>query len=241
MSKFAWNPENIVELTTLAGEGDVTQADLVTIAKELGTTARSIGAKLRNLGHIVQKAATKASAWSTEQEVALTALLNSNPGAYTYAEIAVSFENGAFDKRQVQGKILSMELFSLVRKADKVAAVRTYTEEEEVRFVELANGGASMETLSEAFDRPIAKVRGKALSLLKSEQISSMPKQEKSAAKKQVDVFEGLDVAALTVAELSEKTERTERGIRSTLSRRGLKCSDYDGAAKRAKLDEKAE
>lgn len=237
--KFAWKEDNTTELTTLAGSGEITQEMLVTIADTLGTTARSVGAKLRNMGHTVQKAATKASAWSEAQEAALTALLASNPGAYTYAEIAASFENGAFDKRQVQGKILSMELFTQVRKADKPVVVRSYTEAEETKFVGLANGGASMEALAEAFDRPIAKVRGKALSLLKSKQISAMPKQEKSSAKERVDLFADLDVANMSVEQLVEKTGKTERGIRSTLSRRGITCSDYDGAARRAKLDEK--
>ena len=44
----------------------------------------------------------------------------------------------------------------------------------------------------------------------------------------------------MTVADLvAATTDKTERGIKSTLSRRGLTCADYDGASKRAKLDAK--
>lgn len=41
----------------------------------------------------------------------------------------------------------------------------------------------------------------------------------------------------MTVEEIAEKADRTARGVRSMLSRRGITCADYDGAAKRAKLD----
>ncbi|WPJ68388.1 putative transcription factor D5 [Salmonella phage STP-SP2] len=44
----------------------------------------------------------------------------------------------------------------------------------------------------------------------------------------------------MTVAEIAEKTGKSERGVKSMLSRRGLVAKDYDGAAKRAKLDAKA-
>jgi hypothetical protein len=39
----------------------------------------------------------------------------------------------------------------------------------------------------------------------------------------------------MTVAEIAAATEKTERGVRTLLTRRGLKVSDYDGAAKKAK------
>lgn len=239
-NKVNWNDENTATLVGLAGTGsEISQEQLVAIADEMGTTSRSIGAKLRRMDYDVAKAAPKASAWTEGQEAALTSLVNDNANALTYAEIAASFEGGAFNAKQIQGKLLSMELFGLVRKADKVAPQRTYTEAEETQFVALANDGASMETLAEAFDKPIASVRGKALSLLKSEHISGMPKQEKSSAKARVDIFEGVDVASLTIEQLVEATGKTARGIKSTLSRRGVACSDYDGASKRAKLDAK--
>jgi hypothetical protein len=236
-TKITWNEENTAKLVELAGNGEVSQADLISIAETLGTTSRSIGAKLRRMDYDVAKAAPKASAWNEAQETALTALVNENANQLTYAEIAASFEGGSFNAKQIQGKLLSMELFSLVRKADKVAPQRTYTEAEEAKFVGLANDGATMETLAEAFGKPIASVRGKALSLLKSEHISEMPKQETSSAKARTDIFADVDVAGSTIEQLVETTGKSVRGIKSTLSRRGISCSDYDGAAKRAKLD----
>lgn len=240
MSKFTWNDENTAQLVELAGSGEVSQDTLVSISETLGTTSRSIGAKLRNMNYEVAKAAPKASAWTEAQESALTALVNENANNLTYAEIAAAFESGAFSAKQIQGKILSMELFDKVRKAEKKTAPRTYTEVEETKFVAMVKDSASMEALAEAFGRPIASVRGKALSLLRSEHIDAMPKQEGSSAKARTDVLEGLDVANMTVEAIAEKTERSVRGIKSTLSRRGVSCEDYDGAAKRAKLDAKS-
>jgi hypothetical protein len=43
------------------------------------------------------------------------------------------------------------------------------------------------------------------------------------------------DVAALSVAQIAEKIGKTERGVKTMLTRRGLKASDYDGAAKKEK------
>ena len=237
MSKITWNEDNTARLVELAGSGEVSQDQLVTIAEALGTTSRSIGAKLRRMDYEVAKASPKTSSWTEAQEAALTSLVNDNANQLTYAEIAASFEGGVYNAKQIQGKLLSMELFGLVRKAEKVATPRTYKEAEESQFVELANGGATMEALAEAFSKPIASVRGKALSLLKSEHISEMPKQENSNAKARTDIFEGVDVAGSTIEQLVETTGKTVRGIKSTLSRRGISCADYDGAAKRAKLD----
>ena len=239
-TKINWNDETTNTLIELAGTASpITQEQLSSIAETMGTTARSIGAKLRRMDYDVDKAATKVSSWTADQEAALTNLVNENANALTYAEIAAAFESGAFSAKQIQGKLLSMELFGLVRKSEKPAAVRTYSPEEEAKFVDLVENGASMEQLAEAFSKPIASVRGKALSLLKGEQIAEMPKQEKSSAKARADIFEGVDVEGKTVEELVEITGKTARGIKSTLSRRGLTCSDYDGAGKRAKLDSK--
>ena len=240
MSKITWNEENTARLVELAGEGVVSQEALISIAEEMGTTPRSIGAKLRKMDFEVAKAAPKASAWTEAQETALANLVQSNANNLTYAEIAASFENGAFNAKQVQGKLLSMELYGLVRKAEKKPAPRTYTPEEEAKFVSLVNDGASIEALAAAFGKEAASIRGKALSLLRSGDISDMPKQETSSAHAREDILEGIDVAEMTIEQIVEATGRTERGIKSTLSRRGLDCVDYKGAARREKLDAKS-
>lgn len=241
--KFSWNEANTNELVALAGsEGAlVTQAQLAEFADVLGTSTRSVGSKLRKMDYNVQKASeTKASAWTDAQEKALVAFVEGNANALTYAEIAAAFEGGAFTAKQIQGKILSLELFGLVRKTEKVAAPRTYTPEQEAIFIKMANEGAYLEEIAKAVNMSLNSVRGKALSLTRTEGIE-MPKQKVSNAKQRADVLDGLDVANMTVEQIVEATERTDRGIKSMLSRRGISCADYDGAAKRAKLDAKNE
>jgi transposase-like protein len=241
MTKFTWNDENTARLVELAGpEGSfVSQDQLVQFSEELGTTNRSVGSKLRKMNYDVELAGTKKSAWTAEEEAELRAMVEGNPGAYTYAELAAAFKNGKYSAKTVQGKILSMELYEHIRKAEKRAPVRTYTPEEEAQFVAMVADGASVETLADHFGRPVASIRGKALSLLKAGEISEMPKQETSKAREVEDFFAGIDLENTTVEQLVELSGNTKsaRGIKATLSRRGLKCADYDGAARRAKLD----
>lgn len=243
-TKISWNEENTQKLLSMVTEGQtVTQDQVREIAEDMGTSARSIGSKLRRLDFEVEKVGARAPLWTAEQEDALRALIEGNPNTYTYAELAAQFEGGNFTDKQVQGKVLNMELYALVRKAEKKAAPRTYTEEEEARFVQLASEGASMEKLAEAFGKTVASVRGKALSLLRSGDIDAMPVQETSAAKQTSDPISDLGdaIEEMTVEQIAEQTGKSERGIKSALSRRGIKCANYDGASRREKLDAKAE
>ena len=41
----------------------------------------------------------------------------------------------------------------------------------------------------------------------------------------------------MTLAEVAIATGKTERGIKTTLTRRGITVANYDGAAKRIKAD----
>jgi hypothetical protein len=43
----------------------------------------------------------------------------------------------------------------------------------------------------------------------------------------------------MTVAEIATAIDKTERGLKTLLTRRGIKVADYDGAAKRDKADGK--
>ena len=52
--------------------------------------------------------------------------------------------------------------------------------------------------------------------------------------------FRILNIADMTVAEIAEATGKSERGVKSMLSRRGISAKDHDGVAKRAKLDAKS-
>ena len=117
--------------------------------------------------------------------------------------------------------------------------MKQYTEEEEAIFVEMANNGAFLEDIAERLGKSLNSVRGKALSMLKSHGIS-IPKQKVSYSKAKPDPVEELGVEAIaemTVAEIAEKVGKTERGIKVILTNRGLTAADYDGAARREKLD----
>lgn len=243
MSKF-WNEETVATLTRTLDKGTEVAVDTVeALAELLDTTTRSVSAKLRNLGYTVQKVVdAKTSAWSAEATQELQTFLERNPGKYTFAEIAASFRNGEFSTKAVQGKVLSLEMTDAVKKAEKVATVKTYSDDEEAKLIKLASNGASLEDIADALGRSLNSVRGKALSLSRSIDGFTIPKQAKSYAKpSEGDVYDALGsrIGDMTVAEIAEKTGRTERGVKTTLTRRGITVQDYDGAKKAAKAAEK--
>jgi DNA-directed RNA polymerase specialized sigma subunit len=242
MSKF-WNEEREAKLMSLVQSvEEVSQELLNEVAEVFETTTRSVGAKLRSLGFSVQKASeVKGSQWSEDAEAELRTLLENNAGKYTYAEIAAMFRNGAFSAKSIQGKVLSMELTGAVKKTEKPAAVRVYTPEEEATFVEMAQAGASIEDIAAALGKELNSVRGKALSLARSVENFQMPHQAESHAKEDVDAYDtlGKKIHDMTVAEIAAAIGKTERGVKTALTRRKLVVKDYDGAKKAAKAAEK--
>lgn len=247
MSKFTWSTEFETKLTALvAGQDVVSQETLQEIAEgfalESGkeVTKRQIGSKLRKMEVEVEKAGVKARSWTDEEAAALAAFVQANAHTMTYAELAAAFNGGSHTTRQVQGKILSLELTSLVKPTEKKAAVKSYSEAEEATIVQMAANGAFLEDIAAALGKELNSIRGKALSMSRSIAGFLIPAQ-KVKAEARADALEGLDISEMTIAQVAEKVEKSERGVKSMLSRRGLSCADYDGAAKRAKLDGKAE
>lgn len=243
MTVQKWTDERTTQLTALAGAESPVSVDTVkSIAVELVCSDRSVAAKLRKMGYEVASMAKSANPTFTEDEAnALGAFVEANSGTLTYAQIAEAFQDGDFSAKQVQGKILSMELTAHVKPTEKVEAVRTYTEAEEATFVSMCAGGSFVEDIATALNKTINSVRGKALSLLRSGDIVKMPAQKESHAKAEADVVDTLgDLSKLTVAQIAEKSGKTERGIKTLLTRRGLVASDYDGAGKKAKNAAKA-
>ena len=240
MSVQKWTEDRVETLVGLVGEDmakEVTASLQQTGAEKLDVSIRSVAAKLRNLGYTVASTAAKHVAKYTEaQEEELRAFVESNAGQFTYAEIASQVLNGDKDAKQIQGKLLSMELFDKVKATPKVEVAKVYSDDEEVKFVALMKKGAFLEEIAEAMDRPLNSVRGKALSLTRSDDSLTMPKQRESHAATKVDAFAELgDVSEMTVAEIAESLEKTERGIKTMLTRRGVTAKDYDGAKKAAK------
>jgi hypothetical protein len=129
-----------------------------------------------------------------------------------------------------------------VKPAEKVEVARTYTEAEEMTFVKMADAGSFIEDIAAKLNKTVASVRGKALSLTRKGQISKIPAQRESHAKESIDpvVALGDRIHTMTVAEIATAVDKTERGLRTLLTRRGIKVADYDGAAKKAKAEAKA-
>lgn len=240
-TKFSWTEATTAELlSAVEGIELVSQTQAAELADKLGTTARSVGAKLRKLGIAVATAAKATSAWTPELETALVSLLQANAGIYTYAELADVFGNG-FTAKQLQGKVLHLELTGNVKKSEKKEATRKYTADEEVRFVSLVQADKSIEEIALDLGRTVPQIRGKALSLVREGRIAAQPRQATVAASTVVNIFEGINVGDFTVAELAEKTGKAERSVKASLTRKALSAKDYDGAAKAKKnADKKA-
>jgi hypothetical protein len=215
----------------------ISQDTVASTAVELDTTTRSISSKLRKMGYDVELAASAhKKAFTDEQADALSSFVTENSGEYTYADIATAYEDGAFTAKQVQGKILSMELTGHVKPAEKVEVARTYSTSEEATFLDLVSKEAFVEEIAEALGKSINSVRGKALSFLRSGEITSIPKQKESRAKANVDALSELgDISAMTVEQIAESIDKTVRGVKTMLTRRGITCANHDGAKKAAK------
>ncbi len=233
-----WTEDRTRILTAIVENMDIISQDTVaSTAVELDTTTRSISSKLRKMGYDVELAASAhKKAFTDEQADALSSFVTENSGEYTYADIATAYEDGAFTAKQVQGKILSMELTSHVKPAEKVEVARTYSTSEEATFLDLVSKEAFVEEIAEALGKSINSVRGKALSFLRSGEITSIPKQKESRAKANVDALSELgDISAMTVEQIAESIDKTVRGVKTMLTRRGITCANHDGAKKAAK------
>jgi hypothetical protein len=233
-----WTDDRTRILTAMVENmGTITQDTVASASVELDTTTRSISSKLRKMGYDVELAASAhKKAFTDEQAASLSSFVTDNSGAYTYADIATAYEGGAFTAKQVQGKILSMELTSHVKPAEKVEVARTYSTDEEATFLDLVSKEAFVEEIAEALGKSINSVRGKALSFLRSGEITSIPKQKESRAKANVDALGELgDISAMTVEQIAESIDKTVRGVKTMLTRRGITCANHDGAKKAAK------
>ena len=239
-----WSDEATNQMLNLVnGESPVSAGTVEQIAETLGFTTRSVASKLRQLDHeVASMAKEKTSAFTADEGDDLADFVTANEGRYTYKEIAESFAGGKFSAKQIQGKLLALELTGSVKPAEKVEAARTYTEQEEATFVKMADNGSFIEDIATKLGKSVASVRGKALSLTRKGQISKIPAQRESHAKESVDPVTALGAAitTMTVAEIAQAVDKTERGLRTLLTRRGIKVADYDGAAKKAKAEAKA-
>jgi len=239
-----WSDEHVDQLIAIVGQQGMVSVDAVEQAAEaLGYTTRSVASKLRQLDReVASLAKEKTSAFTADETADLADFVTANEGAYTYKEIAEVFAESKFSAKQIQGKLLALELTGAVKPAEKVEVARTYTETEENTFVSMAESGSFIEEIAAKLNKTVASVRGKALSLTRKGQISKIPAQKQSHAKEVIDPVTalGAQIHAMTVADIAQAVDKTERGLRTLLTRRGIKVADYDGAAKKAKAEAKA-
>jgi hypothetical protein len=238
-----WSEATVSQLMNLVGSQRPVSAATVEMAAESlgeGFTARSVASKLRQLEvEVASMAKEKTSAFTEDEGAELAEFVISNQGEYTYKQIAEHFMDGKFTAKQIQGKLLALELTGSVKPAEKVEVARTYTEAEEAKFIQLAERGAFIEDIANTLNKSIASVRGKALSLTRKGQIAKIPAQKNSYAKENSDPVAalGAKIHSMTIAEIAQAIDKTERGLKTLLTRRGIKVADYDGAAKREKAD----
>jgi hypothetical protein len=232
-----WTDERTQSLVDFIGsESPISQATVADAAEELETSTRSVSSKLRKMGYEVELASSVSHrTFSEEQEATLSQFVTDNSGQYTYADIAASFEGGEFSAKSIQGKILSMELTSHVKPAEKPQSVRTYSPEEEATFTTMVNDGAFVEEIAEALGKTVNSIRGKALSLLRSGDINAIPRQKETKGSSKADPLSEVDVENMNVADIADEIGKTVRGVKTMLTRRGLTCADYDGAARKEK------
>ena len=234
-----WTDERTQQLVDfVGGESPISQATVANAAEDLETSTRSVSSKLRKMGYEVELASSVSNrTFSEDQEATLQAFVTDNSGQYTYAEIADSFEGGHFSAKSIQGKILSMELTSHVKPAEKQESVRTYSPEEEATFINMVNDNAFVEEIADALGKSVNSIRGKALSLLRSGDINAIPKQKETKGSSKADPLSDLngELDGMTVEEIADEIGKTVRGVKTMLTRRGLTCADYDGAARKEK------
>jgi hypothetical protein len=182
----------------------------------------------------------KVATFSPEQTAALSAFVEKNAHQLTYKEIAESFAGG-FSPKQIQGKLLALELTSLVKPTEKVEVARTYSEAEEATFIKMAKAGKFIEEIANVLGKTVPSVRGKALSLTRSGMIDKIPAQKESHAKDVIDAVSALGgaISSMTVAAIASAVDKTERGVRTLLTRRGINVADYKGAEKKEKAEAK--
>jgi hypothetical protein len=231
-----WTEERTAQLISAVGdEAPVSRATVAQLAEDLETSTRSISSKLRKLGFDVELASAAPKAFSDEVTEELRHFVTQNTREYTYAQIAERFNGGEYTPKAIQGKILSMELTAHVKETPKAENTKTYTAEEEALVLKMVRAGSFVEDIAEAVGKSVQSVRGKALSLQRAGEIEAMPKQRdlKGPAADPLDALGA--IGGMTVAQIAEAIGKTERGVKTMLTRRGLVASDYDGAAKREK------
>jgi len=223
MSKFEYTDEMVARMSEVAETG-LDEAKIEALVAEFEFPRRSVTAKLRKLNFDVPKKPGAAPVFSATETDALSGYLSANEGNFTAEEIAEHFAadwGREVTARQINGKALSMEMTGSIKAAEKKVTPRTYTEAEEATIANMVEAGKFLEEIAESVGKPVNSVRGKLLSM----QLKA-PQRDKKAAKS--DAYEGIEeMLENTVEELAAHFDKTPRGVKTVLTRRGLACKDH--------------
>ena len=219
-NKYVYTEEMESRMQEVAADG-VTEEKIVALCEEFEFPRRSVTAKLRKMDFEVPKKTTE-SVFSEDETEELRSFLESNDGEFTSVEVAEKVAGGKFTPKQISGKAMAMQLTANIKPAEKKVAVKTYTDEEEETVRSMATDGSYIEEIAESVGKTVASVRGKLLSMK-----LTAPTRDKKATS--ADAYAGIeDVAGeMSVVELAEKFGKTERGVKTVLSRRKIACADY--------------
>ena len=222
MSKFTYTEEMVARIEEVFGSGDVTEEDIQSLVDEFEFPRRSVTAKARKLGYDVPRKPAASPVFDADETDELKDFLENNSGKFTAEEIAATFMDGKFNSRQINGKALSLEMTDHIKPAEKKVTPKTFTEDQESTIRSMVDDGAYIEDIAKAVDKTVASVRGKLLSMnLKA------PQRDKKATRS--DPYDGIeDMTDKTVSELAEHFGKTERGVKTVLTRRKLACADYE-------------
>ena len=102
-----------------------------------------------------------------------------------------------------------------------------------MKFLLDHSNGSFVEEIAEALGKSVNSIRGKALSLLRSGEIGGIPKQRETKGSSKADVLADIDITEMTVEQIADEIGKTVRGVKTMLTRRGLQCANYNGAAKK--------
>ena len=240
-----WTEERVATLVEVVGQpgAEVPAEKVVKAAEQLSTSTRSIASKLRNMDYkVASMSAEEVKTFSDAETGAVKKFLEANPKRYTSAEVAEKVCDGKFNARQIQGKALSMDLVGLLKPTPKAEVIKKFTEEETAQLLKMLKAEDFIEDIAEKMGKEVRSIRGKALSMRRNDETIKMPKQKEYKSKNIEDPIEALGekIATMTVKDIHEATDKTERGVRQILTHRGLTCADYDGAARKSKIDQKA-
>jgi len=198
--------------SVLNGAVEATAENIVQLTEALNVPEKSLGAKLRSMGVTTPKKAGKVafSEAETEQFIALVDQgLNAQEIADTLGKRI----------RQIYGKALSLKLH--VEAPAKEEYVKKYTPEQEATIATMVEAGSFIEDIAEAFDKSVAQIRGKLLSM----KLKAPQKNHKEVNRTVVYTDEiiasvvAMVKAGNTSEEIAESLDLNPRGVKSRIGK----------------------